>query len=168
MPSSSSDATGITSGKRAGLFLGGFAVLPISDFVAIQPEVAYSQKRFTVQDSLSAFTATEKWDWIEIPVLARIRFWHEGGTSAYILAGPGFGVLARANEDAAGATSDIKDDVKRVDVSIIAGAGVSMGKVGIEARFDAGVRDLNKDNALGDALTVKSRAIRVDLTWMFR
>jgi hypothetical protein len=58
--------------------------------------------------------------------------------------------------------------VKHVDVSIVAGAGISMGKVGIDARYDAGVKDLNKDNALGDALTVKSRTIRVDVTWMFR
>jgi hypothetical protein len=64
--------------------------------------------------------------------------------------------------------SDVKDDVKRVDVSIIAGAGVSMGKFGVEARYDAGLKDLNKDNALGDALIFKSRSIRVDLMWMFR
>lgn len=163
-----SDAAGLTTGKRGGLFLGGFVVLPITDVVAIQPEVAYSQKHFTVQDSLSAFTATEKWDWIEVPVVARIRFWHAGDTAAYVLAGPGFSVLVRAREEAGGGTSDVKDDVKRADVSIIAGAGISIGKFGVEASYDGGLRDLNKDNALGDALLLKSRAIRVDVTWMFR
>src|SRR5207248_9648821 len=69
-------------------------------------------------------------------------------------------ILARAQEEAAGTTSDVKDDVKRVDVSIIAGAGVSMGKFGVEARYDGGVKDLDKDHALGDALTIKSRTIR--------
>jgi hypothetical protein len=162
------DAAGITSGKRAGLFLGAFALLPITDVVAIQPEAAYSQKHFTVQDAVSSFTATEKWDWIEVPILARIRFWRGGDTSAHVVAGPGFSVLARAQEEAAGTTSDIKDDVRRVDVSIIAGAGVSMGNFGVEVRYDGGLRDLNKDNALGDALTVKSRTIRIDVTWMFR
>jgi hypothetical protein len=163
-----SDATGISSGKRAGLFIGGFALIPLIDVVAIQPEVAYSQKHFTVQDTIGSFTATEKWDWIEVPILAHVRVWHAGDHTAYVVGGPGFGFLARAKEEAAGTTGDVKDDVNRVDVSIIAGAGVSMGKFGVEARYDAGLKDLNRDNNLGDNLTVKSRTIRVDVTWMFR
>jgi hypothetical protein len=163
-----SDATGISAGKRAGLFIGGFAVWPITTLVAIQPEVAYSQKHFTVQDTIGSFSATEKWDWIEVPILAHIRCWRSGERSAYVVAGPGFGVLARAKEEAAGTTSDVKDDVKRLDVSIIAGAGVSAGKFGVEVRYDGGVKDLNRDYALGDALTVKSRTVRVDIMWMFR
>jgi len=43
-----------------------------------------------------------------------------------------------------------------------------MGKFGVEARYGGGLKDLNKDNNLGDNLTVKSRTIRVDLTWMIR
>jgi hypothetical protein len=74
----------------------------------------------------------------------------------------------RAREEAAGTTSDVKDDVTRVDVSVVAGAGVSVGKFGVEARYDVGLKDLNKDHALGNDLIVKSRAIRVDVTWMFR
>ena len=52
------DAAGITTGTRAGLFLGGVARLPITDVVAIQPEAAYSQKRFTVHDAVSSFTGS--------------------------------------------------------------------------------------------------------------
>ena len=163
-----SDATGINTGRRAGLFLGGFALVPLTGVVAIQPEVAYSQKHFTVQDTIGSFSATERWDWIEVPVLAHIRVWRAGDHTAYVVGGPGFGFLARAKEEAAGTTSDVKDDVKRVDVSIVAGAGVSMGKFGVEARYDGGLKDLNKDDALGDNLTVKSRTVRVDVTWMFR
>jgi len=163
-----SDATGISTGNRAGLFVGGFGLWPITQVVAIQPEVAYSQKHFTAKDTLSSFSATEKWDWIEVPILARVSIWHTGGRAVYVVGGPGFEFLVRAKEEAAGTTSDVKDDVTRSDVSIVAGAGVSMGRFGIEARYDAGLRDLNKDNHLGDDLTVKSRTIRVDITWMFR
>jgi len=163
-----SDATGISTGGRAGLFIGGFALMPLTDVVAIQPEVAYSQKHFTLRFFFNSSTATEKWDWIEVPILAHARFWHTGDRSVYVVGGPGFGFLARAKEEAAGTTSDVKDDVRHVDVSIIAGAGVSMGKFGVEARYDGGLKDLNKDNNLGDNLTVRSRTIRVDLTWMIR
>src|ERR1700724_3422796 len=61
-----SDATGISAGNKAGLFVGGFALLPITPIVAIQPEVAYSQRRFSVKDTVGSFSATEKWDWIEV------------------------------------------------------------------------------------------------------
>jgi hypothetical protein len=163
-----SDATGITTGNEAGLFVGGFALWPITHAVAIQPEVAYSQRHFSVKDTVGSFSASEKWDWIEVPILARVGVWRTGSRTVYVVGGPGFEFLVRAKEEAAGTTSDVKDDVQRVDVSIIAGAGISMGKFGIEARYDAGLKDLNKDHNLGDDLTVKSRTIRVNLTWMFR
>jgi hypothetical protein len=162
------DATGISAGNQAGLFVGGFAVWPITRVVAIQPEVAYSQRRFSVKDTVGSFSATEKWDWIEVPILARVSLWHTGGRSVYVVGGPGFEFLVRAKEEAAGKTGDVKDDVNSVDVSIVAGAGISLGKFGIEARYDGGLKDLNKNNNLGNDLTVKSRTIRVDLTWMLR
>jgi hypothetical protein len=162
------DATGISTGNKAGLFVGGFALWPITQWLAIQPEVAYSQRHFSVKDTVGSFSAIEKWDWIEVPILAHVRFWHTGDRTAYVVGGPGFEYLVRAREEAAGTTSDVKDDVRHVDVSIVGGAGISMGRFGIEARYDAGVKDLNKDNKLGDDLTVKSRTIRVDVTWMFR
>jgi hypothetical protein len=115
-----------------------------------------------------SFSATEKWDWIEVPILARVSLWHTSRHAVYVVGGPGFEFLVRAKEEAAGTTSDVKDDVKHADVSFIAGAGVSIGRFGVEARYDGGLKDLNKDNNLGDDLTVKSRTFRVDLTWMFR
>jgi hypothetical protein len=162
------DATGISTGNQTGLFVGVLAVWPIAPAVAIQPEVAYAQRHFTVKDTVGSFSATEKWDWIEIPILARVSLWHTSRHAVYVVGGPGFEFLVRAKEEAAGTTTDVKDDVKRADVSIVAGAGISMGRFGVEARYDAGLKDLNKDNNLGDDLTVKSRTVRVDLTWMFR
>jgi hypothetical protein len=162
------DATGISAGNQAGLFVGAFALWPITHVLAIQPEVAYTQRRFSVKDTVGTFSATEKWDWMEVPILARVSLWRAGRRTVYVVGGPGFEFLLRAKEDAAGTTSDVKDDVRRFDVSIVGGAGISMGKFGIEARYDAGLKDLNKDNNLGDDLTVKSRTLRVDLTWLFR
>lgn len=162
------DATSINVGNKAGLFVGVLALWPLTPVVAIQPEVAYAQRHFSVNDTVGSFSATEKWDWIEVPILARVTVWHTGRHAIYVVGGPGFEFLARAKEEAAGTTSDVKDDVTRADVSLIAGAGVSMGKFGVEARYDAGLKNLNKDNHLGDDLTVKSRTFRVDLTWMFR
>ena len=70
------DATGINTGNQAGLFVGVLARWPITPVVAIQPEVAYSQRHFSVNDTIGSFRATEKWDWIEVPILARVSVWH--------------------------------------------------------------------------------------------
>ena len=162
------DATGITSGTQAGLYIGGFVLEPVTPIVAIQAEAVYSQRHFTVGDTVGSFSATEKWDWIDVPILARISFGRASGRTAYVVAGPGFDFLVRAREDAGGISSNVRDDVKHVNVSIVAGAGISLGKFGVEARYDAGLRDLNQNNALGDNLTVKTRAITIDVRWMFR
>jgi hypothetical protein len=77
---------------------------------------------------------------MEVPILARVSFWRTGSRSVYVVGGPAFEFLMRAKEEAAGTTSDVKDDVRRVDVSIV-GAGISMGKFGIEARYDAGLKE---------------------------
>ena len=162
------DATGLDASRQAGAFVGVFAVWPITGVVAIQPEIAYAQRRFSVKDTLSSFSATEKWDSLEVPILARVNVWRASGHAVYVIGGPGFEFLVRAKEEAAGTTSDVKDSVRGVDVSLVIGAGVSMGRFGVEAQYDAGLRDLNRDNALGDDLRVKSRTIRVDVTWAFR
>lgn len=165
---SGTDAFNVSTGYKTGLYVGGFMTWPLNGHIAIQPEVAYSQKHFTATDAISGHTATEDWDWIEVPILARISFSHEPSHGLYVVGGPGFGFLARAKEEALGQTVDVKADVQSVDVSLIGGAGLSMGKAAVEVRYDGGLRDLNKDSGLGPFLTAKSRAITVDLRWTFR
>ncbi len=157
-----SGAAGFDPGFKAGVVAGGFGLFPLTPKVAIQPEVAYSQKRFTLKDSARSFNATDRWDWIEVPVLLRVGVTsHSSGP--YVIGGPGFSYLSRAKEQEGGRTFDIKDGVKRVDVSVIGGIGYAAGHFGVEARFDAGVRNLNK--GLGSNITVESRAVRMNVTW---
>jgi Outer membrane protein beta-barrel domain len=163
-----SDATNINEGSKVGLYAGVFAVLPLSSMFAIQPEIAYSQKHFTVKDTVGTFSAVEKWNWIEVPVLARISFWRGGNSRLFVLAGPAVSFRAGAKESVGGTDADVKNDVKSTDVSLIGGVGFEMKHVGLEARYDAGFKDLNNNNALGDLLTVKDHAFRVDVTWRFR
>src|SRR5436190_5818634 len=112
------DATGLDASHQTGVFVGAFAVWPITRVVAIQPEIAYAQRRFSVKDTVSAFSATEKWDSLEVLILARITVWRAAGHAVYVLGGPGFEFLVRAKEEAAGTTSDVKDSVRGVDWSL--------------------------------------------------
>jgi hypothetical protein len=160
---SGSDATNISTGHKAGLYAGAFVLWPLGGMLAIQPELALSQKHFSVKDTVGTFSATEKWNWIELPILARLTFWHRADNSLFVIAGPGIAFRASAKEG----SSDVKDDVQSTDVSVIGGAGIVHGKAGLEIRYDGGVKDLNKDHRLGDLLTVKSRAVTFNLMWRF-
>src|SRR5436309_964548 len=62
------------SGFKAGLMIGGFVSFPVTPMVSIQPEVVYAQKhsKFTGIGSDAGFTANLAFDFIEIPVLAKI------------------------------------------------------------------------------------------------
>ena len=165
---SGTDAAGVTTSSEAGVNAGVFAIWPIAGIVSIEPGVAFAQKHFSTKDTTSGFTAKEKWDWVEVPILARVSLWHGGSGGLHALAGPGFNFRARAREDAGGTTSDVKNFIQSTDVSFIAGGGISFGHAGVDVVYDGGLRDLNKDHNLGDNLTVKSRAVRISATWTFR
>lgn len=159
-----SGATGIDPGVKAGVFVGGFGLFPLTPNITIQPEIAYSQKRFTLKDPARSFDATDRWDWIEVPILLRVSFTADS-SGLYVIAGPGFSYLLRAKEQDGRRSFDIKDNVEKLDVSLIGGIGYAAGHFGVEVRFDAGVRDLNK--SLGSDMTVKSRAVQMNVTWRF-
>lgn len=157
-----SGAAGLDPGFKAGVFVGGSGLVPLTPKIAVQPEIAYSQKRFTLKDPARSFDATDRWDWIEVPILLRLSFTdHSNGL--YVIGGPSFSYLVRAREREGGRSFDIKDNVEKLDVSLIGGIGYTAGHFGVEARFDAGVRDLNK--GLGSDIAVKSRAVQMNVTW---
>jgi len=84
------------------------------------------------------------------------------------MGGPDLGFRARAKEQAGGQTADDINNVQRVDVSMISGGGFALGNGAVEVRYDAGVRDLTKNNGLSDNLNVKSRSIGIVLKWSFK
>lgn len=163
---------------KAGLLIGGFAQFSLSDVVAIQPEFVYSQKHTDVSASQSggSFSAHEALDFFEIPVLLRLNARHAAGHAGfYAVVGPGFGFRVRAKESdsfnngkASTPDPNLGDELQRVDVSIIGGAGISKGKWDLEARYDAGLRNLNKDNKLGNGIDLKNRTTSIIFRWRFK
>ena len=150
------------TGFKGGVSIGGFGLFPLTSKVAIRPEAAYARNRFTLKDSARGFDAKDVWDWFEVPILLHVRFTSDS-SGPYVVGGPGFGFLWRAKEREGRRTLDIEDAVQKVDVSMIGGAGYAAGSFGIEARFEAGMRDLNKH--LGGDIGVKSRTVRINVTW---
>ena len=115
--------------------MGAYVIIPWLNSVAIQPELTYVQKR-----SHSSSTTDVRLDYIEVPVLARMRVFK----GIYATEGVAFGFPVKAEVVASsGATADIKSQITSPDVSIVIGGGGSIGIFGIEIRYEGGFRQID-------------------------
>jgi hypothetical protein len=91
-------------------------------------------------------------------IAARPEVWL-GQWSGYLLLGGGVNILVHANdESAAGLSQDVTDDLRRIDIALLTGAGVAwhfsprglgafrMGAVSLEVRHDQGLIDIDPMN----------------------
>ena len=149
--------------RKLGLAIGGFVDVPVAPLFSIQPEFLYTQKgtKFEGDDDFGSFKATLHVDMIQIPVLGKVKV-DAGEVRPFVVFGPGFGFVTRGKQKAEfdGATEeeDFKDDIQSVEVSLIIGGGVQFGKGSVEARYDHGLRNLNKEE---DEETVKTRTFSI-------
>jgi hypothetical protein len=164
------DSTGITTGSKTGFLAGVFLDLPVGDVLSIQPEAIYVQKHFTVNDG--GGVSTQKWDFIEIPILVKLNLTGQSNPGFYVLGGPSVDIVSKANsEDSTGHTKDNKDNIQSTGFNVIGGVGLSWDTLGIEVRYDAGLKDLNKSLNSPDPasnLTVKDHSIQIVARWSFK
>ena len=114
---------------RIGSMAGAFLTIG-QGLVALQPEVLFS-----MQGSKFTF-GTAKVDYFQVPLLVRIGSSAKNKASVYGLVGPTFGVRIR--------DEGWDDPIKRSDVGITAGAGFTVSRLLIEARFTAGLTDFSE------------------------
>ena len=145
--------TGFDPKTRSGFVVGFFGVLPVNAMFAVQPEFLYSQQGAKVEDGSDK--ATLKIDYIQIPVLARIRL--GGGSPAHLLVGPSFGFRTRAETEFAGETMDFKDEVDGNDVGFVTGVSVNAGMFVVDGRYTWGLKNIAKS----DPDTAKNRVFSV-------
>jgi hypothetical protein len=157
-----SGAAGLDPGVRAGGLVGGFGVVPLTSRLALEFDAAWSRKRMSLSDPARRFAAADVWDWIDVPVLLRYRL-TEGMRGPYLTGGGGLSVLTRAREEEGTRRLNLKNAIRSVDAPVIGGVGYMMGRFGIEARIDVGLRDLNR--GLASDMSVRSRVVRTHVTW---
>lgn len=131
-----------SSSQRTGIMLGGFMTFDITKVVAFEPEILFSMQGSKLHFSSSGVNSdvTTKVDYVQIPLLVRVGSSAKEHASAYVIAGPTVGLLARANSNGV----DVGDSFKKADVGVVAGAGVTLTRVLFEARYTFDLRDLNK------------------------
>ncbi|WP_130733575.1 porin family protein [Flavobacterium sp. J27] len=129
---------------------GVYAKLPLSDAIAIQPELLYSRKgaELVYNNALAEGTAKFKLNYIELPVLLKVNITN----SFNIHAGPYLAYLVDAqvtNETESG-TFDFEDnynndDFNKFDYGLSAGVGLDFEAIGIGLRYNYGLQTVGKE-----------------------
>ena len=129
-------------------FIGGvFVIVAFTHTIAFQPEALYSMQGVSGIKAPAAnvpFTgvvaSNAHIDMVQIPLLLRV-----GRKHAYVIVGPAIGFVARAILQTAGAADfDFKDALKSRDASLVVGGGATFSRVLVEARYSAGLVDINR------------------------
>lgn len=101
---------------------GGFIVVPLGSSLAIQPEVNYivHGEKWTDGESI-----TEKFTYLQVPVLVRIQLMKEGKIVPVLFAGPSVSFLMSATESGFGS---VKEFFKNTDFGAVIGVGGIFGQ----------------------------------------
>lgn len=117
--------------SSVGFCAGIFLELNFGRILTIQPEVLYTMK------GADAGTGKLKFDYIEIPVLLKIRI-PIGSIHPFIFAGPAFGFNLKAVLDGIEV-----EDMPKADYSAVLGGGLQLGRsIHIDARYTMGLQKL--------------------------
>lgn len=146
------DDNNVLTSFNAGLFVS----LPITDFIAIQPEFLYSRKgsELTYDNALVTGKAKFKLNYLEVPVLLKVNL----TPNLNVQAGPYFGYLIDANitNETNNGTFDFEenidnDDFNKFDTGISVGIGFDFETIGIGARYNYGLKTVGKERSFGNS-----------------
>lgn len=140
------DDNNILYGFNAGVY----ATLPISDFVAIQPELLFTTKGAKLEYNSALFNGDAKFklNYIELPLLVRVNITknfnvHAGGYASYLVSSKVTG-----SGDADFEQTIDTDDLNKFDAGISAGIGVDFNPVSIGVRYNYGLTTVGKERTV--------------------
>jgi hypothetical protein len=134
----------VETSSKTGPTFGGFVIIPIADRFSFQPELNFVGKGVKVkQANGDEFTASLRY--LEFPLLLRYRA-SIGGTAAFLLVGPTFGVKASTSGHFdSGGSQNIDPAISNFDGGIAFGGGVDYGRWLFELRYTLGLSDVATD-----------------------
>ncbi len=135
---------------KIGFVAGGFISIPMVRFLAIQPEVLFSQKGFHATGNIlgSSYEFTRTTDYLDIPIFLAFK----PTTSVTLLAGPQYSYLMKQTDVFKNATTTIEqekefgnDNVRKNTLCLVTGIDVNLYHVVLGARGGWDVRNNNGD-----------------------
>jgi hypothetical protein len=147
------DDENILYGFNAGVY----ATLPISDFIAIQPEILFTTKGAELEYNNAFASGTGKFrlNYIEVPLLVRVNVTknfniHAGGYASYLVSSKVSGDGDFNFDEELDA-----DDLNRFDAGLSAGVGVDFSPISIGLRYNYGLTTIGKERTVaGTTFTV--------------
>lgn len=131
---------------RTGLHAGIFGNMTLTDMLSLQTEINYDQKGAKSHD------VTSKYDYLSVPVLAKISLGKSDQTALTfnINAGPYAAFLLNAEIDNNGVVTDVKDEAENFEAGAILGFGmkypIAKNNLVFDLRLGLGLTDFNKTN----------------------
>lgn len=171
--SASDPSEDIEVDSRLGPLFGGFVSFDLSPSFSIQPELLYTRRGADLP--IEDITGSIKLDYIQIPLLARVRF-PGSSVTPFLQAGPAlaFKSSCKVGASAGGVseTVDCTDDdldfvgLKSTSLSGIVGAGLDVGNFQVGLRYDHGFTNIIRDAGPGEKAA--NRAFSITVGYGFR
>jgi hypothetical protein len=130
-------------GSRAGFTAGAFVAFDLSDTIAIQPEVLYTQRGFRGDLPAGQGSFGSDLEYIDVPVLVRVG--PASGRGFHVLGGASFNFLISAEGFIDDETEDIEDDTEGLDIGLVFGVGYYGTTFIVEGRYQEGTTNIVKD-----------------------
>lgn len=145
--------------NRTGFVAGVFVTVRGGGIFAFQPEVLVSVQGAKFSDGADSGTA--KIDYLQVPLLARI-----GPANAGIVVGPSIGYRIKAKLSGSGITGDedFSDQIKRMDLGLVAGVTADVGRLVLDGRHTWGLTNIEEE---ASAEKTKNRVISLTVGLRF-
>jgi hypothetical protein len=130
-----------------GFNAGVYATLPVSDFIAIQPELLFTTRgsKLEYNNALAQGNVKLKLNYIELPLLVRVNITknfniHAGGYASYMVSAKSTGDGDFEFEDQYNT-----DDFNKFDAGLAGGIGVDFSPLSVGLRYNYGLTTIEKD-----------------------
>jgi hypothetical protein len=156
--------------SRTAFNVGAFGRIKLAHLVTLQPEILYTMKgaKEKFMDEFGdTWKATYKLTYLEIPLLFSLDIPVQGVSFAPALfAGPALGIKLSSKAKLENDVSQEVDweDVKSMEFGLILGAGMGIGPVVFDFRYNIGLSSID-DSA--DEFDIKNRIISINAGYKF-
>lgn len=148
-----------------GFHAGIFANLGITDMVAFQPELLYSQKG-AKQPIPNEEDVTRRFHYVDVPLA-----FHVNADGLFFEAGPQVGFLVAAQSKFRSTSTDIKDNYNTVDFGYLSGLGYQRKEgLGIGLRYNGAFINVRKEITIANVSfqdRARNSAFQLYLTYSF-
>ncbi|MYB06710.1 MAG: PorT family protein [Gemmatimonadetes bacterium] len=129
---------------RTGAMIGLVGDIPVGPRFSVRPELHFSAKGSQVRteagDPADGPSKTFGVSYIQMPVLVQLRSASDGPVRPQLFGGLSAGVLLGCNLGSLDCADVEGIDQSGVDVGVVVGVELAMGRIGVGARYEVGVR----------------------------